>query len=147
MSQISQGNKATISCAVCGRLNRVDMSRAHQRPACGECRKPLLLDRPLKATDETLEKILDGTEVPVLVDFYADWCGPCKSMAPVLDEVARSRLGRALVVKLDTDRNPDSAARYQIRGIPTLILFQSGSEVQRQVGAAPRGVVESLLPD
>ena len=76
--------------------------------------------------------------MPVLVDFYADWCGPCKMMAPVLDEIARERAGEVLVAKLDTDRNPTMAVRYDIRGIPNLIVFRDGREVARQVGAAPR---------
>jgi thioredoxin len=105
-----------------------------------------VLDRPVPVTDETLPRILRNTTVPVLVDFYADWCGPCKIMAPLLDELARTRSGSALVAKLDTDRNPQSAAQFQIRGIPTLVLFRDGVERQRQVGAVPRPVLESMLP-
>lgn len=137
--------RATIACPFCGRLNGIDLSRAVDRPKCGECAKPLLLDRPVAATDGTLDRILQGTNVPVLVDFYADWCGPCKVMAPLLDEFARARTGRALVAKLDTDRNPESAARYEIRGIPTLILFRNGAEAQRQVGAVPKEVLETMV--
>ena len=81
----------------------------------------------------------------MLVDFYADWCGPCKIMAPTLDQLARKRAGEALVLKLDTDRNPAMAIRYQIRGIPTLIAYSGGREVAREVGAVPPPRLEALL--
>jgi thioredoxin 2 len=137
--------RATVACPFCTKLNRVDLRRAADRPRCGECQKPLLLDRPLTATDATLDRILADTDVPVLVDFYADWCGPCKTMAPVLDEIARARTGTALILKLDTDRNPASASRFGIRGIPTLIVFRNGRESQRQVGGVPRAALEAML--
>ena len=145
MDDLSGPKKATVACPFCGRMNRVNLSKAGDRPICGECGKPLLIDRPLRATDETLERIVAGSDVPVLVDFYADWCGPCKTMAPILDDIARTWTGRALVVKLDTDRSPEAAARYRITGIPTLVLFRDGKEARRQVGAVPRPAVESML--
>ncbi len=137
--------KATIACPFCGKLNRVKVARAGDRPLCGECRKPILMDRPLSVSDENFDRLIDGTDVPVLVDFYADWCGPCKTMAPVLDDLARANLGRAIVLKLDTDRNPRTAARFQISGIPTLVVFRNGREERRQVGAAPRQVLDAML--
>jgi thioredoxin 2 len=139
------GPRATIACPFCGRLNRVDLGRAADRPLCGDCGRPLLLDRPLTATDANLERIVADAEVPVLVDFYADWCAPCKAMAPMLDEIARSRMGRALVLKVDTDRNPQAGSRYEIRAIPTLVLFDGGREVQRQVGGIGRRELESMV--
>jgi thioredoxin 2 len=83
--------------------------------------------------------------VPLLVDFYADWCGPCKIVAPILDEIAHGRAGALLVLKLDTDRNPATTARFGVQGIPTLIAFAHGREVARQTGAAPRTQIEALL--
>ena len=83
--------------------------------------------------------------MPVLVDFYADWCGPCKIVAPILDEIARTRAGNVLVLKLDTDRNPSTTTRFGVQGIPTLIAFAGGREVSRQTGAAPRQAIETLL--
>jgi thioredoxin 2 len=145
MTDSIAGKKATIACPFCGKLNRVKLARAADRPLCGECGKPLLMDRPLAANDTNFERLINGSDVPVLVDFYADWCGPCKTMAPILDDLARARLGSALVLKLDTDRNPITASRFNISGIPTLILFSAGREVRRQVGAAPRQVLESML--
>jgi thioredoxin 2 len=145
MAETKVPRKVTVACPFCLKLNRVDVERADQRPVCGECRRPLLMDRPLAANDSNLERIIADADVPVLVDFYADWCGPCKTMAPILDEVAREYIGKALVLKLDTDRNPQAAARYGIRGIPTLILFRGGREAERQVGAVPRQVVTGML--
>ena len=137
--------KATIRCAFCSRLNRVNLARTGDRPKCGQCGKPLLLDRPMAVTDSDLDQVVAGTDVPVLVDFYADWCGPCKMMAPVLDDLARSRLGEVLVTKLDTDRNPQMSSRFGIRSIPTLIMFRNGREVGRELGAVPRARLDALI--
>ncbi len=136
---------ATIRCPFCSKLNRVNLARVDDRPRCGECDRPLLLDRPLKLTDEDFDRVIGDSDVPVLVDFHADWCGPCKTMAPTLDAIARDRMGRLLVAKLDTDLNPDASRRYGIRGIPTLILFRDGEEVERVTGAVPRESLDALL--
>jgi thioredoxin 2 len=137
--------KATVSCPFCQTLNRVDLGRVQDRPKCGQCGKPILLDRPVRVGDQDLERVVRDSEVPVLVDFYADWCGPCKMMAPLLDDLARERAGEVLVGKLDTDRNPAMAVRFGIRGIPTLIAFHGGREVAREVGAVPKPGLEALL--
>jgi thioredoxin 2 len=139
------GGRATVPCLFCEKWNRVDMARVRDRPKCGQCGRPMLLDRPVRLTDETLARVVSESAVPVLVDFYADWCGPCKVMAPVLDDIAHDRAGQALVGKLDTDRNPVTTRSYSIGGIPTLILFHGGREVARETGAVPRPRVEALL--
>ncbi len=136
---------ATVPCIFCGTLNRVDLSRADHHPKCGSCSRPILLDRPVPVTDDAFDRVIQDAEVPVVVDFYADWCGPCKVMAPVFDEFAREQRGRTLVAKLDTDRNPATSQRFGVRGIPTLIVFQRGKEVARQVGAVPKAMLEQLL--
>ncbi len=145
MPENSQARMATVRCPICSTLNRVDLSRLNHKPKCAHCGKPILLDRPLSVTDADLERVVSEADVPVIVDFYADWCGPCKMMAPMFDELARERAGLALVVKLNTDRNPAMASRFGIRGIPTLIVFRGGREVARQVGAVPRARLEALL--
>jgi thioredoxin 2 len=145
MSEANRSPRATVACPFCRTLNRVDMGRVDDRPKCGECGRPMLLDRPVQLTDADLERVVEGTEVPVLVDFYADWCGPCKVMAPLLDELARERVGHLLVAKLDTDRNPGMSSRFAITGIPTLVAFRDGTEVAREVGAVPRPRLEALV--
>jgi thioredoxin 2 len=145
MEQQEPRRKATVGCPVCRKLNRVDLGRVGDRPKCAACGKPILLDRPVVVGDADLDRVLEGSDVPVLVDFYADWCGPCKIMAPVLDELARERAGSVLVAKLDTDRNPQMSARYAVRGIPTLIAFNGGREVAREVGAVPKPRLHALL--
>ena len=136
---------ATVPCPFCSRLNRVDLARLAAGPRCGSCKRPLLLDRPVPVSEESFDQVLAGTDVPVLVDFYADWCGPCKMLAPLVDELAGSRAGALLVLKLDTDRYPAIQQRFGIRGIPTLIAFRGGKEIGRHVGLANRQQLEALL--
>ncbi|HUG41185.1 MAG TPA: thioredoxin [Longimicrobiales bacterium] len=139
--------EATVACPFCLTLNRVDMRRAADRPKCGECGKPILLDRPVKVTDETLERVVKGSTVPVVVDFYADWCQPCKMMAPALDQLAHDRVGEVLVAKLDTDASPAMAVKHGIRGIPTLIVFRDGTEARRQTGVVPLDRLRALVAE
>ncbi len=145
MEQTTSRPAVLVRCPFCSTLNRISLARAKDRPACGECAKPLLLDRPVTITDKDLDRIIAESDPPVVIDFWAEWCGPCKIMAPILDEIARTRTGTMLVGKLDTDRNPAASARYGIRGIPTLIVFHGGKEVARQVGAVPRQKLDEIL--
>ena len=137
--------KATVRCVFCETLNRVDLGRLASRPKCGSCARPILLDRPLPVTDESFDRVITDTEVPVVVDFYADWCGPCKKMAPIFDEFAREKQGQLLLAKLDTDRNQATAQRFSVRSIPTLIVFRNGKEIARQVGAVPRATLDQMV--
>jgi thioredoxin 2 len=138
----------TVRCGFCTKLNRVDVARAAARPSCGACGKPMLLDRPLKVSEEDFDRTVLDAAVPVLVDFYADWCGPCRMVAPLVDEIAHANVGRMLVAKVDTDRAQGVAAKYGIRSIPTLIVFKDGAEVERSVGFEPdrvRGLVQKAV--
>lgn len=137
--------RVTVRCPLCQGLSRVDLSRLAEGPKCGHCSRPLHLDRPIKATDADFDETVRTAEVPVLVDFYADWCGPCRIMAPTLDEFARERSGEVLVLKLDTDHDPRTAEQFQIRGIPTLIAFRNGREAGRHVGLADRAALAALV--
>jgi thioredoxin 2 len=134
-----------VTCVFCGQPNRVDLARLDAGPKCGQCGRPIRLDRPLKVTDADFDRTVQGAGAPVLVDFYADWCGPCKIMAPTLDELAQRRAGEVLVLKLDTDASRQTAGRFGIRGIPTVIAFRNGLEVGRHVGVADMKVLESLI--
>jgi thioredoxin 2 len=137
--------KATLRCQFCGSWNRVDVARAADRPKCGKCGKPMLLDRPIRLDDESFARTIADSEVPILVDFYADWCGPCKIMAPAVDQLAATFSGRAIVAKLDTDRAQATSRSFNIRGIPTSIVFHGGKEVARQSGAVPYATLAAML--
>lgn len=100
----------------------------------------MLLDRPVAVSQDDFERTVLGATSPVLVDFYADWCAPCKMVAPFIDEIAREQTGKMLVVKVDTDRAPDIAMKYQIRSIPTLVVFEGGEEIERSLGFEPERV-------
>ncbi len=145
MTELATKRLAIVPCGACGTLNRVDLARADARALCGTCKTPIALDVPLVLTDANFDKVVNGTALPIIVDFYADWCGPCKMMAPVFAELARRQLGRALVGKLDTERNQGVAGRFQVRSIPTLTVLRNGKEVTRQVGAVPMATLEQLL--
>jgi len=135
----------TLACQFCGKLNRIDMGKATNRPKCAECSKPFLLDRPVKVLEEHFDTSVLKAEVPVLVDFYADWCGPCKMMAPILDEIAAQQVGKLLVAKVDTDRSPDISRRYGIRSIPYFGRFEHGQMVKTAVGAVGREGLVALV--
>ncbi len=137
--------KATIRCQFCGSWNKVDVTRAADRPKCGKCGKPMLLDRPLHLDDEGFARTIAESEVPVFVDFYADWCGPCKMMAPAVDQLAAAYSGRAIVAKLNTDQAPTTSMSFNIRGIPTSIVFVDGKEMVRQSGALPYAALAAML--
>jgi thioredoxin 2 len=137
--------KATLRCQFCSSWNSIDVTRAADRPKCGKCGKPMLLDRPIRLDDDTFARTIAESKVPVLVDFYADWCGPCKMMAPAVDQLAANYTGKALVAKLDTDASQKTSMEFNIRGIPTSIVFDGGKEVTRQSGAVPYATLAAML--
>jgi len=144
MTHAPPSRMAVVACPFCSTVNRVDLVRLSNLPKCGQCGKPIRLDRPVAASESDLDQSVQGTTVPLLVDFYADWCGPCKVTAPMLDAIAHAREGEVLVLKVDTDRHPGLSNRFGIRGIPTIIAFRGGREVTRVVGVPQPGVLESL---
>ena len=135
----------TLRCQFCESWNRVLASRFADRPKCGSCAKPMLLDRPIRLDDESFARTIAESAVPIIVDFYADWCGPCKMMAPAVDQLAAAYTGRALVAKLDTDASPQTSMSFSIRGIPTSIVFDGGKEIARQSGAIPYATLAAML--
>jgi thioredoxin 2 len=137
--------RLTLRCQFCDTWNRIEAARAGDRPRCGSCGRPILLDRPWVLTEESFDRTITETDVPILVDFYADWCGPCKMMAPAVDQLAAARTGRALVAKLNTDLAPATSQRFQVRGIPTTIVFRAGKEAARVTGAVAYAELDRLL--
>jgi len=128
-----------ISCPACGARNRVPEGRLTDSPKCGKCAAPLFNGHPLALTDANFDAAVNGTDLPVVVDCWASWCGPCMQFAPVFQAAAAKLEPRVRLAKLDTDANPSASARLGIRSIPTLIMFKGGKEVARVSGAMPLG--------
>lgn len=124
-----------IACAHCGSTNRVPDERLADDPVCGRCGQALLSGHPVELTDANFDAVTARTGLPVVVDFWAAWCGPCRMMAPQFAQAAQQLKGRVLFAKVDTDANPQVAQRFAIRSIPTMALLHGGREVQRTSGA------------
>ncbi len=123
-------------CSSCGQLNRVPPAALQREPVCGSC-GAALDGSPSAVDDAELSRLVEKSPVPVLVDFYADWCGPCRQLAPLLEELGREKRGRLLVVKVDTGRHQAWAERLGIQGIPALFLFDGGALVKQISGYRP----------
>lgn len=128
---------STIACPNCLKANRVPSERLADGPKCGNCKKPLFSGQPMELTTANAASLLNNTDIPVLVDCWASWCGPCRSFAPVFSQAAGQFEPKLRFAKLDTEANQQLGARWNIRSIPTLILFKGGQEVDRVSGALP----------
>jgi len=130
-----------VACPQCGATNRVPAARLGEDPVCGRCGRALLDGRPVELSDANFDKVVATSDLPVVVDFWAPWCGPCRQMAPQFEQAAHTLKGKALLVKVNSDDNPHTASRFGIRSIPTLVKLQRGSEVARVAGARPAGQI------
>ena len=133
-----------VGCPSCERLNRIPAARMSERARCAACKAPLLpLQKPIAIRSAAeFDELVGGAQLPVLVDFWAAWCGPCRTVAPELEKLARDRAGRVVVAKVDTDALPEVAGRFGIRSIPTLVLMREGHEAKRVSGAMPASAIE-----
>ena len=134
-----------IVCPHCHKLNRVPAEKLSSGGNCGACKQPLWPDRILELTDQTFANHTGRSDVPVLVDFWASWCGPCKMMAPQFEQAAKDWRGKVRFAKLNTEQAQGTAGQYGIRSIPTLIIFQNGREVARQSGAMNQAQISQWL--
>lgn len=127
-----------LTCPSCGAINRVPEERLQQRPVCGKCKNVLLNEQPLVATDASFQRLVDRNGLPLVLDFWASWCGPCQQFAPTFQTCAADFATQARFIKVDTETCPQTAARFQIRSIPTLMIVKNGKEVTRLSGALPK---------
>jgi thioredoxin 2 len=138
---MSGADTTLLACAACGATNRVPVTRLSEEPHCGRCGAELLPGQPVELGDADFDRVVAASPVPVVVDFWAPWCGPCRQMAPQFAQAAAQLKGQALFVKVNSDDNPQTSARYGIRSIPTMVKLQGGREVDRVSGAMPAAQV------
>jgi thioredoxin 2 len=139
-------DQQVVTCSACGARNRVNFSKAGVTPVCGRCGKPLSPpSHPVTVTDANFASEVERSPVPVLLDLWAPWCGPCRMLAPVLEELAGEMAGRVRIAKLNVDENPITSGRFNVRSIPTMLVMQNGREVDRLVGLMPKLEIKQRL--
>jgi thioredoxin 2 len=148
MAQLSLDDRGVLtSCSSCGTTNRLPYAALDRTTRCGRCRAALAApSSPIEVRGAPVfDRLVAGAALPVVVDFWAPWCGPCRMMAPELEKAAQRLGGKALVVKVNTDAEPELGERFRIRSIPTIAVFRDGRELTRVAGARPAAEIEALV--
>ncbi len=145
MDAQSSEDSVIYACSACGKPNRILRTRLRDDPSCGQCKQKVFPRKPVTITDASWKKEVEDSPIPVLVDFWAPWCGPCRAVAPVLETIAGERAGKLKIAKLNVDENPTTAARFAVQAIPTMIIFRGPLEVDQIRGALPKAALEDRI--
>jgi len=143
--EVTLMEKIHAVCPNCQTVNAVLTGRLHQNPVCAKCATPLLPANPIDLTDQTFERFVTRSTLPVMVDFWAPWCGPCKMMAPAFAQAATALQGQVILAKMDTEAQRAIPSRFAIQSVPSLVLFRQGRETARTAGAMPAGQIQAWV--
>ena len=134
-----------LTCIACNTANRIPSERLGDKPKCGRCKQLLFQGKAIELNNANVDSVLANTGIPLLVDCWAPWCGPCKAIAPILEELAAELDGKLKIVKVNIDENDGIAVEYGVRAIPTMILFKNGAPAATKVGAAPKSALKGWI--
>jgi thioredoxin 2 len=145
MSTATQSTAIHAVCPGCGKVVRIAAERMQDRPRCPSCKQGIFTGEPVVLDDRSFGNFISGNDLPVLVDFWAPWCGPCHTFGPVIEQAAKAFSTQVIVAKVNSDEAPAASQRLQIRSIPTVVLFSQGREIARQTGAMPMNTLRQWM--